>query len=376
VKAKGYGFAAVIFFLFLMAGTALALKKVYNFQGGVQTRADKGITQEELAPTPSKGGFFSWTYTFMIYLDDGSSGMIQFTYWKMYIKTQRGLYFSFSDKGEKLHLRKGVFKGKQTEYTNDPPRLSMGPNFWEGFYPEFLVHLDFPAEEGAPQLKADIRFHCRTPGWRPGEGPVHYGDPDGDWYDLIVMIPWAEVEGTLTLDGKTRKLRGFGYSDHNTQDIFPTSQTQELMALRSFSEGHSVNFLDYIAPDEYGGERTTWILIMKGDRILFATDKWERTMSGFEVWEKRGYKYPTLVKVTVDQPGCRLTGEIRSKKFVEALDAIEEIPSFIRPLARRFVTAPVFIRQSVEVDWHLEMPGDGIDDRFTARGIFETTIVR
>ena len=376
MKTKGFGRIAIVLLPILIAGTALAAKQVFNFKGGVKTRAEKGITPQELEPAPDQGGFYSWTYTFMFYLDDNSSGMIQFTYWKMYFKKQRGLYFSFSDKGNELFFRKGVYKAKQTRYVGNPPQLSMGPHSWKGFYPDFYLHMDFPGEEGQPELKADLHFHCRTPGWRPGEGPVHYEEPDGDWYDLIVMIPWADVDGTLTLNGKTRKLKGYGYSDHNTQNILPTKQTEEVMALRSFSRDHSVNFLDYIAPADLGRERTTWILIMKGDRILYATDKWEREMFDFKTEQKRGCRYPTLVKVSVDQPGCRLTGEIRGKKITEMLDAIEEIPSFIRPIARRFVSAPVFIRQMAEVDWHLVIPDKDIDDRFTARGIYETTIVK
>ena len=376
VKAKGPGLIAAVAVLVLIAGTALAVKRIYNFKGGVKTRADKGLATEELKPAPSQGGFFTWTYTFMLYLDDDSSGMIQFTYWKLYLKTQRGLYFSFSDKGDRLFLRKGVLSGSETNYTENPPALSMGPHSWKGFYPDFYLHMDFPGDEGLPEMKADIRFHCRTPGWRPGEGPVHYGEPDGDWYDLVVMIPWADVEGTLTLNGVTRTLKGFGYSDHNTQTVFPTTQSEELMALRSFSEGHAVNFLEYIAPEDFGRERTTWILIMKGDRILYATDQVERQVFDLKTEGRRGYTYPTRATVRVDQPDCKLTGEIKCNKYIGALDAMEELPSFIRPFARRFMTAPVFIRQNAVVDWHLTLPGAGVDDRFTAKGVYETVIVR
>jgi len=368
--------AALLLAAFILAGTALAAQKVYNFRGGVQTRADKGLTDPELAPQPSSGSFFSWTYTFMFLLDDDSSGMIQFTYWKMLLKTQRGLYFAFSDKGRTPYIRKGVYKGKEMTYANDPPAFRMGPHAWSGTWPDFAVRMDFPAEDGEPELRADLRFRCRTPGWRPGEGPVHYGEPDGDWYDLVVMIPWAEVTGTLTLNGQTRALKGFGYADHNTQNIFPTKQTVELMALRSFSQEHCVDFLDYVAPEAFGSERTAWILVMKGDRILYATDKWERDLSDFAAEPKRGYRYPRRVQVRLDQPGCQLTGEVRGLQVVGVLDAIEELPGFLRPIVRRFASAPVFIRQLADVDWHLVVPAEGIDERFSARGIYETAIVK
>jgi len=376
LKGKLSGFVPPAIALLVPAAIALAAGQIYDFKGGVQTRADLGIARQELEPMPSRGGFFTWTYTFVFYLDDNSSAMIQFTYWKMYIKKQRGLYFSFIDQGEKRFFRKGIYNEGETGYNADPPRLSMGAHSWQGFYPDFSLHMDFPAEKDLPEMKAEIRLHCRTPGWRPGEGPVHYGSPDGDWYDLIVMIPWADLEGTVTLNGKTRNIKGFGYSDHNTQTVFPTKQADELMALRSFSPEHAVHFLEYIAPENYGRQRTTWILIMKGNRILYATDKWSREMHDFQAEPKRGNRYPTRVTVNLDQPGCQLTGEIRGKRFLEALDAVDELPSFLKPIARKFVSAPVFIRQMAEVDWHLTMPAEGIDDRFRARGVFETTIVK
>jgi len=376
VKARKSGTFILAAGLMLAAGAALAAKSVFNFKGGVTTRAGTGLTKEEFKPIPDEGGFFSWTYTFMLYLDDDSSGMIQFTYWKMYLKKQRGLYFVFSDKGDTQYMRKGVYKAKETSYVDDPPELTMGPHSWKGFYPDFQIHLDFPAEKDQSEMKADLRLHCRTPGWRPGEGPVHYGSMNGDWYDLIVMIPWADLEGTLTLNGETRQVKGYGYSDHNTQNILPTKQCEELLALRSFSGDHAVHFLEYIAPEDFGHERTTWILIMKGDRIFFATDAWDREMFDFETEAKHGYKYPKRVTVKIDRPDFKLTGEIRGTKFISAVNAIEELPSFIRGIASKFVSAPVFIRQNAEVDWHLVMPGEGIDERFTAKGVYETTIVK
>lgn len=325
---------------------------------------------------PEPSGFYSWTYTFMIWCEDSSSAMIQFTYWKYSLMSQHGLVFSFVDRGERLTVQKGIFKTDEVKYTADPPQLSMGRNHWKGFYPDFTLHIDLPAADGRPAMKADLRLHCRTPGWRPGEGPVHYETPDGPWYDLIVMIPWADMEGTVTVGTTTRKVKGFGYSDHNTQTVFPTSQTVQINALRSFSAGYAVNFLEYIAPPGLGSARTTWILVMKGDRILYATDKWERKLLDPTREPKSGYSYPRRVEVKIDQPDCKLTGTIKGVKFIEALDPMAEMPGFVRVVAEKLVTAPVFMRQTATVDWRLTMPAEQLDEGFTNQGVLETTVVK
>lgn len=366
----------VLLALVLAAGLAWAAKTVYNFKGGVKTRPDQGITKAELAPTPADSTFFTWTYTFLLYLDDDSSAMVQFTYWKLSLASQHGLYFGFADKGQKLYLRKGVIDAKDVAYTANPPQLKMGPHYWKGFYPDFYLHQDFPAEEGQPAMKADVHFKCRTPGWRPGEGPVHYGDPNGDWYDLIVIIPWADVDGTVTLNGQTRKIKGWGYSDHNSQNLFPTTQSTELIALRSFAPDYSIDFLEYIAPPDFGNTRSTWILIMKGNRILYATDKWDRKLTDVTTEPRRGYKYPTRAVITIAQPECKLTGNLKGVRLVGSVDLMDELPGFLRPFVAKFVSAPVFIRQNAVVEWHLTLPAEKIDDKFTAKGVFETTIVK
>ncbi len=114
---------------------------------------------------------------------------------------------------------------------------------------------------------------------------------------------------------------------------------------------------------------------MKDREILYATDDWERRPSDYVTEKKRGYTYPARMVINVKEPECGLSGELRSIHFNYMLHAMEFLPSFIRPVARKFLNAPVFIRSDAVVDWRLVMPGRGIDRGFTTRGEFETSIV-
>jgi len=361
--------------LCLSAATAGAGKPVFNFKDGVTTRADEGLPFSEMGPYSPRGQFFTYTYTFVLYLDDASSATIQFTYWKVYNLSRHGLLFSFIDRGERQYLQKPIFESSRFRYQPDPPELRLGRNFFRYAPPEVRLHLDLPAEGSSPAMKADLLLAMRTPGWRPGRGPVHYGSPDGDWYDLVVPVPWADVSGTVTIAEETRKVKGWGYCDHNTQTVLPTKQLGWIIALRSFGERHSINFLEYNAPAEYGRTRTTWILVMRDRRILYATDQWEREVLEHRTDEKTGYRYPVRVAVRIDQPGIKLEGEIRGERLIEVIEPLEELPEWVLKVAKNFFTAPAMIRQNAAVDWRLTMPGEGIDEKFTLRGVFENTIV-
>jgi hypothetical protein len=356
--------------LVLLATVAVAAGKVYNFQGGVKTRATEGITKQQLVPQPPQGMLYTWTYTFVYYLDDRSNGMIQYSYFKAggLLYQRNFVHFSYvSPQGERTY-RKDIIDNGARSWQNDPPRLVMGKHSWQGFYPDFDLHLDYG------DVKADLHYHCLTPGWRPGEGPTHYGTPDGAWYDLITMIPWAEVSGTITLPGKTIKVHGNGYSDHNTQSILFTSQLTHLNALRSFGDEYAIHFLDYVAPPDLGATRTTWILVMKKGQILYATDDFQLKEFDVKKEPRYGFTYPTRLEVKIDQPECKLQGTIHGLRLAEVLDMADETPSWIRPIVTTFVTNGMFIRQQADVDWHLQM--SGIDAGFTNRGIFEVAHVR
>ncbi|MFO8056228.1 MAG: hypothetical protein R6V10_02900, partial [bacterium] len=304
------------------------------------------------------------------------SATIQFTYWKAYLVKRWGVNVSFIEKGEDQVINNQVFKEDSVEYDKESNRFQVGPQYWEGEYPEYRVHLDIPAREGKPAMKGDIKLRSLVKGWRPGKGPVHYGAPDGPWYDLVVPVPWADLSGSLHINGKKHELKGYGYMDHNTQTVMPTDQLGRLLGLRSFSEKYAVNFLEYIAPESYGKTRSTWILVMEKGRILHATDDWERTMSKPARDKTTGYSYPTQLTVNIDEPGIKLDGTVRGKKLIEIIDPLSELPEWILDIAAKFFDAPAIIRQNVEADWRLKMPEEGIDEKFHSTGVFENSIVR
>ncbi|MFO8056075.1 MAG: hypothetical protein R6V10_02115, partial [bacterium] len=199
---------AILMSAVLMSSGVYAADKIYNFEGGVKTRAEQGLSESQIAPTYPDNWFSTWTYTFILVLDDGGSATIQFTYWKAYLVKRWGVNVSFIDKGEDQVINNQVFKEDSVEYDNDANRFQAGPHYWEGEYPEYRVHLDIPARGGKPAMKGDIKLRSLVKGWRPGKGPVHYGAPDGPWYDLVVPVPWADLSGSLHINGKKHELKG------------------------------------------------------------------------------------------------------------------------------------------------------------------------
>jgi len=361
----------VVIGVFLILGTlafGADTKPVYSFKGGVKVKPGKPITKNDLKVLEAEGKFFSQAWTFVYYLDDGGGGYIQFSHARFgYAVKNILVHHSHYTSEGKLIYRKDILSTKDMHWDQNEPRLQMGRSSWGGFCPEF--HLVIPLSG----LETDLRFQCLVPPWRPGDGPVHYGSPEGDWYDLVVPIPLARVSGTIRVEGKEKKVSGFGYSDHNTQTVWFMTQCEELYALRSFSDNLAIHFLDYHSPAQFGNKRVSWLIVIKDGKIIYATDAYQIEPSDWAKEPKRGRRYPRQAKITIDSPELKLTGEIKATRLLDVLDVRDETPDWAEPILFKLIREPAFMREKAEVTWKLNFQGK--EEIIPAQGIFEYTIV-
>jgi hypothetical protein len=71
-------------------------------------------------------------------------------------------------------------------------------------------------------LVADLTFYSQLPGWRVGTGHLFADPPSGQYFDWVIPVPRARVEGTLTVRGKSRKVAGVGYHDQGVRQCSRT----------------------------------------------------------------------------------------------------------------------------------------------------------
>jgi len=358
-------------FSLCLLGSAQEVKQIYSFKGGVKINPGVDITKKELAVVSQPGRFFTQSWTFVYYTDDGAGGYIQFSIMRLYTLKQIAAHHTHFTPEGKMIYRKEILSPKDLKWDEKEPRLMFGSSGWSGYYPEFRVTVPL---EG---LETYLTFNCETPPWRPGQGPVHYGSPDGDWYDLIVFIPLARISGTIRVEGKERRVTGWGYADHNTQTVWFNTQVEHLYALRSFSgqaaNAWAVQFLDYHSPAEFGNQRVSWIVVIKDGKMVYATDRFELQASNWSKEPRRGREYPQEVRVSVKDPEFKLEGVIRGIRLLDVLDVRDQVPGWLEPLASRLIKQPAFIRQKAEFNWKINYQGR--EETVPVNGILEYTIV-
>jgi hypothetical protein len=359
--------ALVAAFLFCCLASSQEHKPVYLFKGGVKINPGVAIDRKDLAVMPPPGKFFTQSWTFVYYTDDGGGGYIQFSILQLYTLKQIGVHHTHYTPEGKMVYRKEILSPKDMKWDEKEPRLMFGSSSWSGYYPEFRLTVPLP------DLETYLTFNCLTPPWRPGQGPVHFGTPQGDWYDLIVFIPLARISGTIRVDNKERKVLGWGYADHNTQTVWFNTMVEHLYALRSFSEHWAVQFLDYHSPAEFGRQRISWLFAVKDGRMVYATDRFELEASDWTKEPRRGREYPRQVKLSVNDPEFKLEAQIKGTRLLDVLDVRDQVPGWLEPVVSRLIKQPAFIRQKAEFSWRINYQGR--EETVPVQGILEYTIV-
>jgi len=157
-------------------------------------------------------GTYEWWY-FDCHLEDGSSLVIVF-YTKPMMSPQ-----SAPDPNVTIRLIDPA--GAEYAQTYRPKRRSdfsaakegcdvrMGECTFKGNLKEYeLCYKDGVVE-------ARVTLTASAPPWRPETGHIFFGDGDEKFFAWLPAVPEGRVRAEITRGGKTRRLLGTGYHDHN-----------------------------------------------------------------------------------------------------------------------------------------------------------------
>jgi len=258
-------------------------------------------------------------------------------------------------------------KSREVSAATDAVDIKLGNNRFQGSFPEFRITFD----EGKVGL--DLTYTCELPGWKPGSGKVILDDDPEKFYSICVPATRAKVTGRLTLEGKAIEVSGYGYSDHGLVTVYPHVYAEHWLSLRSFDAEHTVNFLQFTTPEEYGHRQARWILVGDNRRIILATTDFElepRDMVRDPRWDDAwpgtiGFRASDGDRVSVE-------GTVAIGNLVERLDFLSKLSFLERTIASFFARSLIY-RFPSEVTVHQEV-GEEKED-FVLQGVSEALFV-
>ncbi len=199
-------------------------------------------------------------------------------------------------------------------------------------------------------LDAELSFWPQLPGWRAGTGHLFADSVSGHFFDWVVPLPRARVEGTLSVEGKTRDVAGIGYHDHNWGNFYLPAAFERWTWGRVLAGEWTVIFGDVVGRGKTSPHVTPFMLA-RGDEILLATDRIQVHGQESAREPRTGAGYFCRLRMTTQQePGVELT--LTNHRAIDALD-------FAAP--RRLLARQRHSRGAAEIAFYLAqaVPGAG-----------------
>ncbi len=234
------------------------------------------------------------------------------------------------------HWGRTEMKRGTTQAATDRMDVQLDTSRIWGKFPNFNVKMD------VQKCAVDLKYRSTLPGYAINSGRVIYGSP-ADYYSNYVIIPRAEVTGTIRTPAGARQVKGYGYSDHGAVTLMPHKYSRRWYSLRSFHPKYTLNILEFTVPQEYGGRTVPMILFAKGDKILYAGDRYTLTPSQMQTDPKYGVKWPKRMDFVLDRPGvAKVEGFYTVQRTIEVVNVLDRMSFLERQIAGFFTKSYVY----------------------------------
>ena len=247
----------------------------------------------------------------------------------------------------------------------------MGPNHWKGDLDHYEMH-----NEGEG-VSLDLAFDRGAPSWRPNGGVDFVDETRTTWSGWVVPVPYGTVEGTLTVDGESRSLKGTCYHDHNWSNV----NLGTVLDHWYWGRGHIGDFTlvfamltDRKSSGIGGRKKTPLFYLAKGDEVI-TDDADPLTLVTRQFVKGPGDKtYPELLDWHWHTEEGDVHLALRDVKLLDAVDLSEVLPRWERPLAHLFVGKPFYFDFHGELELTVDL--GSVHERAAGSIIFEKMMLK
>jgi predicted secreted hydrolase len=164
------------------------------------------------------------------------------------------------------------------------------------------------------QAGAELTFRRRVPSWKWTPEGLIVDEPDGK-QGWVNAVPRGDVEGTLFWGDQSVKVKGQGYHDHNWGDVDFSASRSGWGWGRLYDERFSYVY-GWLIPIG-GGEAKPTIYLAMDDKVIFASDDLECTLSDYRKNPKSGDDVPNVVEMKGKQEEVEVECRLAGREFLE-----------------------------------------------------------
>lgn len=258
---------------------------------------------------------FEWWY-FDGILDDGTKIVVQFL-------GKTGNHFK--DNGDYPGIKFTVTLPDGTKYHAEPCfksytasketcNVHMGKHYVEGNLKEYHIHMEEQKGWGC-----DFILKNKASSYRPGTSYMQFGSED-KYYTWLCLVPRGEIDGELTIEGKTQKIHGRGYHDHQWGSVNFHSVFNNWVWARQSYDDYSLLIFDMISKEEYENKRFPIVFLQDNDGNIIFESTENVTCHIKETYiDKDGSdkEYPSEIEYHFEKDGKTLNYRLKMNEVIE-----------------------------------------------------------
>jgi len=354
---------------------ASAQARIYDGPWNWEHPNELRLTEDETFPhAPYEGDYQSHSYYWLGRLDAGYVVAMSPFQWRYGAIHAWGLYVIVRDPQGRVFSWDGKLGDGEIDAAPRGMHVSAGANRFDSGVGAHRWVVEVPG------FSCDFTFTNVLPAWKPGSGVAWF---DGEHYTTYSLpAPWADLAGTMTVNGVTVDAAGQCLFDTSETCLPPTRMNAECQAARVWSppgtprdERWFVGTLTTISHPGYGSLALPMLMVAHGDRWLFTTMRY-----GFDFLETRTlddppYPYPARIAVRAQEQGYTLTGVFAVDHPYWITDIFQRLPKLFRTIASWFVKRPVIFRNLARFEGTVTFP-DGRAATIELSGQAEFMITR
>jgi hypothetical protein len=184
-------------------------------------------------------------------------------------------------------------------------------------------------------LQAEFTYQILTPSFQQGNGAILF-EKSSDFVRYNFPIPWAVVEGTLTYNGKTLQLKGFGSMNHDWQDLLPTRYMSDWRGFWMYTEDATIGIV-LCSASGLEGKWVQRLVVAERGKILFSSHDYTFTELETQPVPGANVPMPRRFRVIAEHGDERLTGEIKVTRIQEKEEILKKYPTLFRKVAEMLV---------------------------------------
>jgi len=326
----------------VVLGTDIEAKRREGLSGNIEPWEDG------LRASTGKGTF-EWWY-FDAHFDDGSTAVIVFMTKPLLDRKgplKPSVSITITPPGGEKHVHFPIYSPQEFSASQEYCNVKIA-NSWVKYLPSDGGGWRYQLHAEGGNLGADLVFDGLVPPWRPGAGKSYFGDYD-HYFAWLPSIPYGSVRGTLTVNGKTSKVEGTGYHDHNWGNVSLNNVIDHWLWARAHVEDYTLIFVDQVTVKSYGSVKLPVFMLMKGGKLLTGDGKPLRMEASEYIQHEEGHTYPSMVDFFWQKGDDKIHIALRNPQLIEAVTLLGTFPKWQQKFIRLF-SNPYYFRFNAQIE--------------------------